>query len=32
MSDNEDFETALGGLAVGEPDDAIADDVADRRR
>jgi transcriptional antiterminator NusG len=29
MSDNEDFETVLGGLAVGEPDDAIADELAD---
>jgi transcriptional antiterminator NusG len=28
MSNNEDFETALGGLAVGEPDDAIADELA----
>ena len=28
MSDNEDFEAVFGGLAVGEPDDAIADDLA----
>ena len=28
MSDNEDFDLALGGLAVGEPDETIAD-VAD---
>ena len=27
MSDNEDFEAVFGGLAVGEPDDAIADDA-----
>ena len=28
MSDNEDFETVFGGLAVGEPDDVIADEPA----
>jgi transcriptional antiterminator NusG len=28
MSNNEDFETAPGSLVVGEPDDAIADELA----
>jgi transcriptional antiterminator NusG len=28
MSDNEDFETVFGGLAVGEPHDVIADEPA----
>ena len=28
MSDNEDFEPALGGLAVGEPDEAVSEEAA----